>query len=308
MAGTANLKLRVRTKKGVLRIENLNSSSTLLELKNSISQLTGLEQGQFKILMGYPPKQINNLNESSTLSQNSIKDGELFTLEESLSNSTSSSSSVKSVEPIPKKQIEDKGALLRKVVPADNSCLFTSVNYVMQNGVLDLNCQKSMRELIAKTVKNDPVNFNEAILGKKNSAYCDWIRESSSWGGSIEIMILSKYYKCEICVVDIRTGRIDCFGEDCAYSNRVFIIYDGIHFDPLHLEFANGKVQTKFTNKEEWVMYEAIKMANECKKARQFTDVNNFKLRCLVCQEPLVGEKSAQDHAKATGHINFGEF
>ena len=55
----------------------------------------------------------------------------------------------------------------------------------MENGVFDLDCQKSMRELIAKTVKADSITFNEAILGKKNSAYCDWIRNPNSWGGSI---------------------------------------------------------------------------------------------------------------------------
>lgn len=90
-------------------------------------------------------------------------------------------------------------------------------------------------------------------------------------------MILSKYYKTEICVVDIRTGRIDRFGEDCAYSQRVLIIYDGIHFDPLYLD-TNKTVKTKFrTNGEEdFVLALAYKLANEAKHAKQFVDVNNF--------------------------------
>lgn len=256
MAGS-KLTLRVRTKKGVVRIDNLTSNSTMEDLKKSIIDLTG--SSEFKVLMGYPPKQIKNLNESSTLVQNSIKDGELFTLEESKSEITLPSQGSS-------KKIIDSAVLLRKVVPADNSCLFTSVNYVMENGVLNLECQKSMRELIAKTVKNDAVSFNEGILGKSNSEYCDWIRNSKSWGGSIEIMILSKYYKCEICVVDIRTGRIDRFGEDCSYPSRVFIIYDGIHFDPLHLQIGSSKVQTKFSSKEDAVMFQAIELAEEAKK------------------------------------------
>ena len=32
------------------------------------------------------------------------------------------------------------------------------------------------------------------------------------------------------------------------------------------------------------------------------------KLRCLVCQEPLKGQKEAQEHAEKTKHINFGEY
>jgi len=199
------------------------------------------------------------------------------------------------------------GVMVRKVVPANNSCLFTSVYYVMENGKLNLDCQQSMREFIAKTVSNDPIMFNEAILGKKNETYCTWIKNPSSWGGCIELMVLSKYYKKEICVADIRTGRIDRFGEDQSYMTRVFIIYDGIHFDPLHLQLENNKVQTIFSTQDDAAMLQAGELADEAKKNRQFTNVENFKLRCLVCQTPLSGQVAAQEHAEKTGHINFGE-
>ena len=93
-------------------------------------------------------------------------------------------------------------------------------------------------------------------------------------------MILSKYYKCEICVVDIRTGRIDRFGEDCAYLQRVFIIYDGIHFDPLYLQPLDNdlEIRTKFSTKDESVMHQALELASESKKAKEYTDVLNLKL------------------------------
>lgn len=59
---------------------------------------------------------------------------------------------------------------------------------------------------------------------------------------------------------------------------------------------------------EDSVMIDAMRLADEAKCAKQFTDVANFNLRCLVCQQPLVGQAEAQEHAKKTGHINFGEF
>ena len=196
----------------------------------------------------------------------------------------------------------------RQVVPANNSCLFTSVYFVIENGTVNLDCQKAMREFIAKTVKNDPTTFSDAILGKSNSVYCDWIRNPSSWGGCIELMVLSKYYKKEICVADIRTGRIDRFGEDQSYMTRVFIIYDGIHFDPLYLQIeGSGRMQTVFSSQDEVAMTQAAELADEARRARKFTDVENFKLRCLVCQSPLEGQVAAQEHAEKTGHINFGE-
>lgn len=315
MTGNNQLTIRVRTKKGVTRLQSLNGENSVQDLKFAISDMTGVNCATMKILYGYPPRALSS-NESTTLDAIGLKDGELLTLDESavetvaaasvasaslkLQTTTSSSSSSAA------KQTTSAGRLMRKVVPANNSCLFTSVNFLMENGRLDLDCQRAMRELIAKTVKNDPDTFNEAILGKKNAAYCDWIRDAKSWGGSIEIMILSKYYKCEICVVDIRTNRIDRFGEDCAYPIRVFIIYDGIHFDPLYLE-ADSMVQTIFSTSDDLVMLQALEIANEAKNAHQYTDVSNFKLKCLVCQQPLKGQKAAQEHAEKTGHINFGE-
>lgn len=308
------LNLRARTKKGIIKIQSLNSKSTISELKKAISDLTGIELSLIKILKGYPPKPFDHLNENSTLNLNQIKNGELLTVEEDLA-PQNKSEKADIVEVPVKKETFDlntklNGILLRKVVPANNSCLFTSVYFVMEDGVLNLDCQKSMRELIASTVKNNPTFYSEGILGKKNKDYCDWIRNSTSWGGCIECMILSKYYQCEICVVDIRTGRIDKFGEDCNYEKRVFVIYDGIHFDPLYLEPndpANKKIQTRFSTKEEPVFNQAILLALEAKNARQYTDVANFKLRCLVCQQPLKGQQAAQDHAEKFGHINFGE-
>lgn len=271
MAGT--LILRVRSKKGMNRLQNLNFNSSLKDLKTQITDLTGIEYSNIKIMKGYPPTALENSNENASLQSLALKDGELLTIEEHAdkqsnqhssadtsksskalcekSNTTNllpkTSSTIATILPTSNNKTSQtsnfEGVLLRKVVPANNSCLFTSVYFVMENGSLNLDCQKTMREMIAKSVSSDSITFNEAILGKKNSEYCKWIKDSTSWGGSIEIMILSKYYKCEICVVDIRTGRIDRFGEDCSYPQRVFIIYDGIHFDPLYFK----KTSTNWT-------------------------------------------------------------
>jgi ubiquitin thioesterase OTU1 len=118
---------------------------------------------------------------------------------------------------------------------------------------------------------------------------------------------MTKYYQVEICVVDIQTGRIDRFGEDCEYSTRVFLLYDGIHFDPLYKE-TGSTIQTKFSTSDQMTMQQAIEMGHEFRKTRQFTDTSNFKLRCLACQIGLTGQTQAQEHAKTSGHINFGEF
>lgn len=74
------------------------------------------------------------------------------------------------------------------------------------------------------------------MLGRPNDEYCEWIRKPASWGGAIEVSILSNYYGIEIDVVDITNALINRFGEDKEYGMRVFLLFDGIHYDPLYLE------------------------------------------------------------------------
>ena len=49
-------------------------------------------------------------------------------------------------------------------------------------------------------------------------------------------------------------------------------------------------------------------MWRQAHKARQYTDMASFTLRCGVCQVGVRGEKEAVEHAKATGHSNFSEY
>ncbi|XP_030899712.2 ubiquitin thioesterase OTU1 isoform X2 [Melopsittacus undulatus] len=199
--------------------------------------------------------------------------------------------------------------LARRVVPADNSCLFTSVYYVVEGGVYDPGCAPEMRSLIAQIVASDPESYCEAVLGKTNREYCDWIRREETWGGAIEVSILSKFYQCEICVVDTQTVRIDRFGEDAGYTKRVLLIYDGIHYDPLERKIPDSDIppQTIFSTSDDIVLAQALELADEARRKRQFTDVNHFTLRCMVCQKGLTGQVEAREHAKETGHTNFGE-
>lgn len=52
---------------------------------------------------------------------------------------------------------------------------------------------------------------------------------------------------------------------------------------------------------------QAEQLAIEAKSSRQFTDVAKFTLKCYVCDCLIKGQTEAQEHAKSTGHTNFGE-
>lgn len=126
----------------------------------------------------------------------------------------------------------------------------------------------------------------------------------SSWGGGIELSILCDHYEVEIDVVDIQHTRIEKFGEK--HSNRILLIYDGIHYDPLY-EHTASKPRTIFPTFDDTVLAKCLCLAEKEKANRQFTDANNFTLKCLVCGKGLKGGNEANEHAKETNHINFGE-
>lgn len=92
-----------------------------------------------------------------------------------------------------------------------------------------------MRQIVAIQIKDRPADYNEAILGKPLDEYTDWILKESSWGGAIECQILAEYFGIMISVVDVQSGLITDFGEGIGAGQRMVLIYDGIHYDPLYL-------------------------------------------------------------------------
>ena len=302
------LRLRCQSKKGQQVIQDLAETSTVGCLKDKIAALTTIPRECLTVKQGYPPKVLDLSDESRTLSALCLRSGDTLIVEE---NAALRKQQQQQTDSVLVDQISmASGILMRKVVPADNSCLFTSVDCVMHDGKVDLTSAEHMRQLIANVVKSDPKQFDNAILGKSNKSYCEWIMKKDSWGGAIEVSILSKHYGVEIAVVDTQSGRIDRFGEDQHYARRVLVIYDGVHYDPLIMEplVAGGEIQTIFPTSDGAVLAQAMDIANEAKQSRQFTDVGSFTLRCLICQKSLRGQSEAQSHAKETGHINFGEY
>ncbi|CAJ2633976.1 OVARIAN TUMOR DOMAIN-containing deubiquitinating enzyme 2 [Trifolium pratense] len=206
-----------------------------------------------------------------------------------------------------------EGFVVRRVIPSDNSCLFNAVGYVMDR---DQTKAAELRQVIAATVASDPEKYSEAFLGKPNPEYCNWILDPEKWGGAIELSILADYYGREIAAYDIQTTRCDLYGQEGNYSERVMLIYDGLHYDALAMspveEAPEDFDQTIFAiqkNRSIGPVEEiALNFIKDQHRKRRFTDTANFTLRCGVCQIGVIGQKEAAEHAQATGHVNFQEF
>lgn len=121
--------------------------------------------------------------------------------------------------------LESSGkAVVRRIVPDDNSCLFSSVSYCVGRGRMGAS---EMRSLVAQAVVADPIQWNEVILDKEPAEYAAWILDTSKWGGAIELKILSQQLAVEISAFDVQTQRVDTYGEGLGYSKRILVVYDG---------------------------------------------------------------------------------
>lgn len=125
-----------------------------------------------------------------------------------------------------------------------------------------------------------------------------------SWGGAIELSILCDQYRVEIDVIDIENSRTEKFGE--RHPQRILLIYDGIHYDPLYETLDPPR--TIFPSTDNMILAKALDLAEQEKEKRQYTNTKKFTLKCLACGTGLVGEVEAGAHATSTGHINFGEY
>lgn len=200
------------------------------------------------------------------------------------------------------------GILLKREVPSDNSCLFASIDYVL-NGKINSERSQQLRQLVADELQLQIDLIPDYVLDKPRQQYSVWILRPQSWGGEVELALLSNYFRIEIVAVDARSGRVNRFGESKKFTVRVFLLYDGIHYDPLHMESptSEGYFYTSFASSEDGVLGQAIDLAGQAYSSGSFTDTEKFTLQCGNCGKRLRGQVEAQQHARATAHTDFQE-
>ena len=247
--------------------------------------------------------------------------------------------------------------LIRRVIPADNSCLFAALAHAFEGSAGRRERADGLRKLVAERVLADPIEYNEATLDRcvppchlyicsctaavenahacsqlscscsarsrtadvdafrPPAEYAQWIMQSDNWGGGIEIAVLASHFRVEIAAFDVQTKRVDLFGQGHGHTSRVLLLYDGVHYDLIVKELFAGApeeldvcVFSIESGEAEVAMAEAQLLVHEAHTKRAFTDTAKFTLRCLVCQEGLVGQEGAMEHAKKTGHGNFCEY
>jgi len=328
--------IRLRGPKGISTVQ-VDLDATIADLQQTIFSATEIPPSLQDLKMGYPPAPLT-LIPSLPASSLNLKRGEQLIVS-AASGEMGSSRSIQTLLPqapqlpptqdlsdsvsplipasaktpqLPAEAADfvnvDGGVLVLRVVPDDNSCLFSSVAVVFEQ---DVKAAPRLRQVVADTISNNSILYDDAFLGQPREKYISTILKPSSWGGAIELSIFSSVYKTEISSFDVETGRCDRFGEG-QYDNRCILMYSGIHYDAVSLAPTQNAPldfhQTVFPVEAHIIFDAAGKLAAKRREKRAYTNTSTFDLRCQVCGKGLKGEKGAREHAKETSHVEFGEY
>ncbi|EPY53342.1 ubiquitin-specific protease [Schizosaccharomyces cryophilus OY26] len=325
----SNLRLRLKymDKSSVATIPVDASVKSFLETAAATFSLT---PDSISIKFGFPPKDIPLHDLESPIS-NVISSGQQILVVKSPSTTTNPSTSASNAPQavsrptekslnattLPSTQASTNGSqdppyvntplgdIALRVMPDDNSCLFRALSKPLGSSPYDL------REVVASTVLSNPELYSTAVLGKPPMEYATWIRKESSWGGYIELSVLSAHFNIEICSVDVQTGRVDSYNPQPATGQRTFIVYSGIHYDLAALASVLWDTDADiilFDATDDTTLPYIQQLASLLRNMHYYTDTASFTIRCNICGAGLVGEKDASAHAMATGHVQFGEY
>jgi len=197
------MRLRCRGPSGqsVLTLQDDATGADLLARAVAATGIASLE-----LLAGFPPQALS-LDPSARISDQGLRDGDSLTVRERRSAPVEGPGALGAGDaadagaaPAAPPRAGDAGVppgplggvVVRRQVPSDNSCLFRSVSYVMERTE---ERHGDLRRAAAQAIRADPARFSAGFLGKGNEEYARWLEEPDSWGGAIELMVLSEHYR-----------------------------------------------------------------------------------------------------------------
>ena len=186
-----------------------------------------------------------------------------------------------------------------KKIDADNSCLFNSIGFCIEQK-LDSN---KYRYVVSREIaKNKCGLWTDAVLGKPAHIYVRWIRDPKNWGGEIEMSILSKHLELEIVAFSVQTCKMTLYGK--GFDKRIYLLYSGIHYDAVVCASSEKGI---FASNDVRVLNAVQALVEKLHKQNRYVNLAGFKLQCMQCRKELRGQKEAGLHASETGHSQFGQ-
>lgn len=197
---------------------------------------------------------------------------------------------------------------LRRFVDSDNSCLFSSIGYLIDHKNFNETTKLQYRQLLVNYLED--TDIDNSMLEIPKADYIENIQNPSTWGGAIELKLFSDMFQVEIASIDVQSNRVDIFGQDKNYPQRIYVLYNGVHYDPLVMAYTDDNKDdiTTFAsddNETLIALQEYVKVFNE---AGDFVDLSNMnQFECDQCKTMFENQEEAFNHAQNYQHWNFNE-
>lgn len=98
--------------------------------------------------------------------------------------------------------IEPNVLTVLRVMPSDNSCLFTAFGGALPQQI----APQKLRQMMAAYIQEHSEVYTEAVLGSHPDVYCVGILDPDRWGGGIELSILSTIFDMQISTFDVQVS------------------------------------------------------------------------------------------------------
>lgn len=196
----------------------------------------------------------------------------------------------------------------RRYVDADNSCLFSSIGYLIDNKNFSETTRLQYRQLLANYLEG--ITIDAVTLGMSKEEYIESIQNPSTWGGAIELKLFSEMFQIEIASIDVQSNRVDIFGQDKNYPQRIYVLYNGVHYDPLVMAYTEDNVDdiTSFESDDSQTLIEFQNYVKVFNDAGDFVDPKNMNhFECDSCKSVFESQMEAYEHANNFQHWSFNE-
>ncbi len=196
---------------------------------------------------------------------------------------------------------------IRREVDADNSCLFSSIAYLIDRSNFNEESSLKFRQIIIDYLLDD--QFDSTLLDQPKDNYIEFIQNPKNWGGALEVKMFSEIFKKQIVCIDVKTNRADIYGEDKEYPQRIYLLYNGIHYDPLVMNFDTGSdpsFDITIFDSNDSETFELMKcLLLEYKNQGDFVEF--YSLECKACTEKFKNENEAVEHSINYNHWDFSQ-
>lgn len=194
---------------------------------------------------------------------------------------------------------------IRREVDADNSCLFSSIAYLIDRDNFNEEASLRFRQIIIDYLLDD--KFDANLLDQPKDQYIEFIQNPKNWGGALEVKMFSDIFQTQIVCIDVKTNRADIYGEDKNYPQRIYLLYNGNHYDPLVMNFdvtADPSTDITVFDSNDMELFELMKcLLIEYKNQGDFVEF--YSLECKDCTEKFKNENEAVEHSINYNHWEF---